>query len=165
MQIFLAGRGSTRGPRRSKNRNGFYNSASKVREEKRWQTSKYPPLESFPQFQFRELRILLRGSNNCLGHTYFYPIGFPLQFTHISFKFSLFTNSFANNCLHFSHIQYQVEFHFFCNLSLIFCNSAQNSWPFQTLLRSTDRKQKSICSQTLVKRKYEVRNSSSIFDS
>ena len=123
------------------------------------------PLESFPQFQFRELRILLRGSNNCLGHTYFYPIGFPLQFSHISFKFFLFTNSFANSCLHFSHIQYQVDFHFFCNLSLNFCNSAQNSWPIQTLLRSTDRKQKSICSQTLAKRKYQVRNSSSIFDS
>ena len=91
------------------------------------------PLESFPQFQFRELRILLRGSNNCLGHTYFYPIGFPLQFSHISFKFFLFTNSFVNNCLQFSHIQYQIEFHFFCNLSLNFCNSAQNSWPIQTL--------------------------------
>ena len=114
------------------------------------------PLESFPQFQFRELRILLRGSNNCLGHTYFYPIGFPLQFSHISFKFFLFTNSFANNCLHFSHIQYQVDFHFFCNLSLNFCNSAQNSWPIQTLLRSTDRKQKSICSETLVKRNMKL---------
>ena len=120
-------RGSRRGSRRPKNKNGFYNSASKVREEKGRQTSKFPPLESFPQFQFRELRILLRGSNNCLGHTYFYPIGFPLQFSHISFKFFLFTNSFANNCLHFSHIQYQVDFHFFCNLSLNFCNSAQNS--------------------------------------
>ena len=99
-----------------------------MREEKGWQTSKFPPLESFPQFQFRELRILLRGSNNCLGHTYFYPIGFPLQFSHISFKFFLFTNSFANNCLHFSHIQYQVDFLFFA----IFL------WIFAILLRILD---------------------------
>ena len=40
-------------------------------------------VESFPHFQFLELRILSGGSNNCLGHTYFYRIVFPLQFMSI----------------------------------------------------------------------------------
>ena len=35
-------RGSRRGSRGPKNKNGFYNSASKVREEKGRQTSKFP---------------------------------------------------------------------------------------------------------------------------
>ena len=115
---------------------------------------------------FRPLKVF--HNSNFVNWEFYWEEAITVWVTHISIQldflynshiflsssYFFFTNSFANKCLHFSHIQYQVEFHFFCNLSLNFCNSAQNSWPFQTLLRSTDRKQKSICSQTLVKRKY-----------
>ena len=54
-------------------------------------------VESFPHFQFLELRILSAGSNNCLGHTYFYRIVFPLQFMSIFPPHHLL----LNNCWHF----------------------------------------------------------------
>ena len=86
------------------------------------------PLESFPQFQFRELRILLRGSNNCLGHTYFYPIGFPLQFTHF------FSSSFSSQTL----LQITVCIFPTFNIKLISISFAIFLWIFAILLRILD---------------------------
>ena len=90
---------------------------------------------SFPHFQFLELRILSAGSNNCLGHTYFYRIVFPLQFPSI-FLYSLLIFSEISLCI-FSNFNIKLKSISFAICVGILSNFAQIFWSIQMLLRST----------------------------
>ena len=90
---------------------------------------------SFPHFQFLELRILSAGSNNCLGHTYFYRIVFPLQFPSI-FLYSLLIFSEISLCI-FSNFNIKLKsISFEIKVVFFFFNFVQIFWSIQIYSQS-----------------------------